>query len=46
MEDGVEIALAQLDFILRAADLGLGHEQEFERLVDMGRHRLAGRDAA
>ena len=39
-------SLAEFDLLVGARRLGLGHEQYFERLVDMGRHRLAGGDAA
>ena len=42
VEDDVAIGLAQLDLFLRSADLGLGHEDQLERLIDMRRHRLAG----
>ena len=42
---GVEIRGAELNLFVGPAGLGLGQEQQLERLVDMGRHRLAGRDA-
>ena len=46
MEDEVAITGRKLDLRVRAGRFRLGREQKLERLVDMGRDRLAGDDAA
>ena len=46
MEDDVAIGLAELDFFVGSRGRRFRHEHQLERLVDMGRDRLAGDDAA